>query len=61
MRSLLLILALSACAAFGEQAPALDRSLDDAMARAAKAGGCVRVVCAYPPVTCGPSAGRCQP
>jgi hypothetical protein len=35
-------------------------AVDSAIDRAAKIGGCLRVVCEYPPVECAPSAGSCQ-
>lgn len=35
-------------------------ALDQAMTRAAEIGGCVRIKCEYPPISCGPSVGSCR-
>jgi hypothetical protein len=45
------------CAVIEEQAPAFDRAVDSAM----RVGGCLKVKCTYPPVSCGPSVGSCRP
>jgi len=58
MRTILLVLTLSACAALEEQTPALDTAATEAM----QAGGCVRIVCALPisESECRVRPGRCH-
>ena len=59
MRALLLIFALSACAALEEQAPVFDT----AATKAQQTGGCVKIKCELPLTSlsdCRPGVGRCH-
>ncbi len=53
----LVFLTGAGCAALEEQVPALDT----AATKAAQTGGCIRVVCHFPPIQhCRPAVGRCE-
>lgn len=51
-----LALLVAACGALDDYRPQIDR----AAIEAANAGYCLKIVCRYPPVACGPSAGVCK-
>lgn len=54
--TILLALLVCACAAIEGGLPAID----SAATKAAQTGGCVKAVCAYPPVRCKPAVARCE-
>lgn len=52
----MLILCLAGCV----DERTIDTAMDAAMTRAAEIGGCVKAVCHWPPVKCGPRVGSCR-
>ena len=54
--TILLALLVAGCGALADYRP----QLDQALTKAAEIGGCVKLRCEFPPITCGPSVGSCR-